>query len=215
MSRSEIDFDQPTPALQGLAWALLAALITGVVFFGLSWSGFGASRDSGTAVTLSNEQIAKLDRVWHLVGAAKAETADQLTADAARLTEARSLLVEVEAQVPGHPKVSFYRGLERLASGQPQEALEALRRADGRASAEDPSRVAILLTLSAVLTDLKQYDQAETSLRRALEIEPDSPSVWSNLGQVLWLLDRKEESIAAYRKKLELQGTPIQPQGPI
>ncbi len=212
MSGSDFDFDQPSPALQGLVWTLLILLIVGVVGFGLMWgSGFGGA----ASAPLSKAQIAKLDRVWHLVGAATAETAGQLTADPERLAEARSLLDQVAVEIPGHPKVSFYRGLERLASGQPEAALIELQQADRRAGAEDPSRVAILLTLSAVLTDLKQYSEAESSLRRALKIEPDSPSVWNNLGQVLWLMDRKEESVAAYRKKLELLGLPLQPPGPV
>ena len=215
MSGSDFDFDQPSPALQGLIWTLLILLIVGVVGLGLVWGpGFGGT--TGPEPTpLSNAELAKLDRIWRLVGGDQAETAGELTTDPERLAEARTLLVQVAAQSPEHPKVSFYRGLERMASGEPEAALILLKRADELATAEDPSRVAILLTLSAVLTDLKQYSEAESSLRRALEIEPDSPSVWSNLGQVLWLLDRKDESVAAYRKKLELLGLPLQPPGPV
>ena len=209
MERERWSLDEPSPAAQLALWLLLALLIVSVSVFGI----LSVTPHDEPSAELSLDAAAQLDRVWHLLGAAQAKRVGDLTADADRLAEARILLDTAEAEAPNHYKTRFYRGLERLASGDNLAARRSLEEAAKLSEPEE--RLPVFLTLSAVLTDLKDYAAAEIVLRQALDIAPNSPAVWANLGQVLWLLGDKEASVEAYKKKLALEGKPVDPEGPI
>ena len=49
------------------------------------------------------------------------------------------------------------------------------------------------------------YEQAAKSYRQAIELEPDNPIYYNNLGLSLTYLERYNEAIAAYTRMLELQ----------
>lgn len=214
MSKEPSSLDHPSPGAQLALWLLLAAFLISIIAFGW-FSQNPSTQATAEGPELTYEQLSKLDRTWHLLGAADAERVEDLTENTAYLTEARTLLDDLEHQIPDHRRVLFYRGLERLVSKDLSASKGALEKAVRASANTESETLPLLLTLSAVLTDLKDYAGAERALRQALDIAPDSPSVWGNLGQVLWLLDRKDESLAAYRKKLELEGIPTLPEGPV
>jgi len=63
---------------------------------------------------------------------------------------------------------------------------------------------ASLNNLGVVLSDLEKYDEAETVLRKALEMDPKFGMIWYNLGNVLHDLKRFDEAEEAHRRAKEL-----------
>src|SRR5262245_5011761 len=51
---------------------------------------------------------------------------------------------------------------------------------------------------------LKRFDEAESAVRKAIELSPNKPAPWSGLGSVLCHLKRYEEAEAAFRKAIEV-----------
>lgn len=49
-----------------------------------------------------------------------------------------------------------------------------------------------------------RHAEAEGDLRRAAELEPDSPTIWNNLGEVLGKLDRWEEALGCFDRALRI-----------
>jgi tetratricopeptide (TPR) repeat protein len=54
------------------------------------------------------------------------------------------------------------------------------------------------------LAVIEKLDEAETELRRALEIEPDHPYALANLGHILYAAGKAAEAVPVYRKVVEL-----------
>ena len=80
-----------------------------------------------------------------------------------------------------------------------KEALELIERAI-RISPDDP---AIIDSLAWAQYKLGRYEEALVNLRRAFAAFPDY-EVASHLGEVLWMLDRKEEAIQVWEEALEV-----------
>ena len=80
-----------------------------------------------------------------------------------------------------------------------KEALELIERAI-RISPDDP---AIIDSLAWAQYKLGRYEEALVNLRRAFAAFPDH-EVASHLGEVLWMLDRKEEAIQVWEEALEV-----------
>lgn len=224
MKEQEHSLDNPSPLVQAGLWTLLAVLVASVVWLGWTLGGPGSSGEpgflGGPGSTSFGQSVAeeipdplrfKLSEAWVLMGADQAQRAGELSGDAKALAQADRLISELEDEAPRVPTVHFYRGLHRLAVDQPEAAVEALK----RAAELDPTRIPVWLTLSAVHVRLKDYGAAENALRQVLEREPENLSALGNLGQVLWLMDRKDESKAVYRRQLELEGRPLVAEGPV
>ena len=63
----------------------------------------------------------------------------------------------------------------------------------------------VLACLSGVQCDLRQYEFAEASCRRALELEPQSAVALNNLGNSLKLQERFSEARECYQRAVELE----------
>lgn len=111
-----------------------------------------------------------------------------------RLEDARRHLEELLERFPGN-----LEGLQTLAQIEllrnPDRAVTLLREAARRTP-----DAGTLTNLGVSLLLLRRYGEAEKSLRRALELEPDSPSAALNLADVLFLLGRDEEAHRLYRR---------------
>ena len=80
------------------------------------------------------------------------------------------------------------------------EALKLIE----RAIAISPNDPAIIDSLGWAQYKLGRYDEALANLRRAFEAFPDH-EVASHVGEVLWMMDRKDEATAVWEKALETQ----------
>jgi len=65
------------------------------------------------------------------------------------------------------------------------------------------------MDMSFCYFELKQYDNALTQSKKAVELAPDNAAAWSNLGALYYMTDKPWDAIAAYKKALELD--PNQP----
>jgi serine/threonine-protein kinase len=82
-----------------------------------------------------------------------------------------------------------------------ERALRAL------ASAERLNRdvVEVLLVSGMVQRDVGHYPEAEKSLRRALDLDPNSGDVWRQLGRVYEDSGQSDSALQAYKKAIEAQ----------
>ena len=55
-----------------------------------------------------------------------------------------------------------------------------------------------------LLKTLKRYEEAESAYRKTIEINPEGPDAYSNLGSLLDILKRDNEGEDAFRKAIEL-----------
>jgi tetratricopeptide (TPR) repeat protein len=99
---------------------------------------------------------------------------------AARLhPEAVACFAQAEQLEPNNPRWPYLQG-EALHLSDNRAALPPLQRAAALAGSSDT--IAPPLRLAEVLLALGRNDEAETQLRRALELEPDNPTVHYYLG---------------------------------
>lgn len=183
-----------TTAAAVAGWTALAlgvaALVAWGAMLGTGWSPFATDDAS-----LERD----LRRAWLLMGGhAGGVTPGELTDDPARLERARTILDDALARAPRNPRAHLYSGLHHLAAGDLDRAREAVDKSRDL----DPSSVQTHLVLGVLHTRAKDYAAAEAVLRDAVELDPDSVSAWNNLGQLLWIMGREEESLEAYREKL-------------
>ncbi|MCA0997677.1 tetratricopeptide repeat protein [Alloyangia pacifica] len=91
-------------------------------------------------------------------------------------------------------------GHRLMQAGQAELALEAYTRAAGThgLTAE------VLSSLGSANLALGRLGQAETLLRRAVEVEPDWPAAWNNLGVVLINSDQTSEAAEVFRRAYAL-----------
>jgi Tfp pilus assembly protein PilF len=54
-----------------------------------------------------------------------------------------------------------------------------------------------------------KFDAAEQKLRKAVELDPKNALAWSNLGMALAQLNRYDESLSAFEKTAQKNGTPL------
>jgi len=122
----------------------------------------------------------------------------------------------LEKLVAGHPAdrssrqllASIYQSARSVlsAAGQTQEAttilnrqIETLRHLADR----HPADASIRHDLGSALRDLGRLDEAEASLRKAIELDPTMPWTNQELGHVLRDRGKLEEAAASYRKESE------------
>lgn len=92
------------------------------------------------------------------------------------------------------------RGRLMGALRRPEAAVVAY----GEALAADPACLKAAAALGYLHAQRKRYDEAESSLRRALEIAPGRADLWFNLGYVLGEAGRKEAAIEAFDEAVRL-----------
>jgi Flp pilus assembly protein TadD len=101
-----------------------------------------------------------------------------------------------------HPaQAGFYAELAQgyRASGDFAHALPLFEAAARR----EPTAYR-LTQLGNAQMEARQWTQAESSLRRAIELAPDDATTWGTLGWVLWQQDRGAEARSALEKSVEL-----------
>ena len=91
-------------------------------------------------------------------------------------------------------------GLEMYREGKLAEAYEAIR----QASELDGTNVEIVNNHGFLLQELGAWEKALPWLERTIELDADRAVAYLNLGDTYRALDRREESVEAYEKYLEM-----------
>jgi hypothetical protein len=76
------------------------------------------------------------------------------------------------------------------------------------ALALDPSRADMYLVRGLAYANRFDFERAEPDLRRAIEIDPNSPVAWASLARVQQRLGREAESLESQRRARALGGAP-------
>lgn len=114
--------------------------------------------------------------------------------------EAEDLLRAVVADSPDNAVAWYNLALVALDSGRPQQALDALDKAELYG---DPSMGEKLMTVKATaLFRLRRLSDAESAARKRLELAPQSADAWQMLGQILLADDRADQALPAFRKAI-------------
>ncbi len=100
---------------------------------------------------------------------------------------------------PQNTEIKFGRALARGSVGQLEEARQILDELVGEENNPAPK---LLLERGRVALDLKQYDEAETWLRKALQRAPDYPAALLTLAECLQLAGREAEA-KPYREQFQ------------
>jgi eukaryotic-like serine/threonine-protein kinase len=100
---------------------------------------------------------------------------------------------------PDEPAAIFALGGDYFSLGRLSDAESELRRVIrlGETSEE-------LLMLGAVLLEKGNYADAAPTFSRALQLQPEQVLGWMNLGTIYRLMNRRAESLQAYRSALRL-----------
>lgn len=113
-------------------------------------------------------------------------------------------LQDLESLLQDHPDDSYALASRAHLRAQDQDRLGALRDY-ARLTATPDAKAAHWFNQGFLQDELKQFDAAEASFRRAIEIDPELDRAWYGLGLVLIQLQRFDEAIAALRRNTQLQ----------
>lgn len=97
---------------------------------------------------------------------------------------------------PNYAIGHFYFANYLLARGRLQDALAEAR----HAQALDPVSLPVRSNTAMALFYSGQYDQAIEQCLRVLEIHPDCPRIYEDLGRVYWEKGMQNEAIRAFKK---------------
>ena len=114
------------------------------------------------------------------------------------LPAAEAELERAEGKAPNIPHV---RAIVRACQGRTDEAIQLERQAIAR----DPANSIFQFSLGSLLLNAGQYDAAESSLRKAIELRPEASGVHLLLVQAALL--RNEAEIALREAEAEPRGT--------
>ncbi|MFL5328836.1 MAG: tetratricopeptide repeat protein [Gemmataceae bacterium] len=118
-----------------------------------------------------------------------------------RLDQAETLYRQLLAQEPRRPEIWHNLGVLAAQRRQYEPALKYL----DEAVSVSPSAAGIHSSRAEVLRCLGQLDDAEKSCRLAIELKPDNPLAWQNLGVILFAQKRYPEAETALRESLRLR----------
>ena len=125
-----------------------------------------------------------------------------------QIAEGLALLEQGVRQSPASAAVcyelQFHLGLAYRALGQLDLARQHYQQAL-HAALPDLLKLAAQINLAALLIDISELDQAEMLLLQALQIQPDWPIAYYNLGLVYRGRGQLAEAVTAYRRSLQLQ----------
>ena len=189
LALAENDLDKAEEAVRGLE-----ELIPGDVMLLDRRASLARRRgDLGTAIALLREAEERGPSWQRVVNLAQAEQM------AGQVEEARARLERLLVDDPGNvPALSLLAQIE-LSGGSPERAVQLYRRLVERSPAVNERS-----NLGTALLLLRRYTEAAEQFRIAVEREPGNPLYALGLGDALWLLGRREEAGAAYRKVIEL-----------
>jgi Tfp pilus assembly protein PilF len=125
----------------------------------------------------------------------------ELTGDASKSSTGMPLLIDVvDARVPAPAREAFGNGRAALAKKSYKEAIGYLQ----QAIASYTNFFEAQLLLGVAYMDLREWDNAEVSLQRAVEIKPDSGAAKIYLGEVYWRQKRYPDAEQTLREGLKL-----------
>lgn len=130
-------------------------------------------------------------------------TLDVALKHAARLLESAPALAAEQAQeilkiAPEHPAASLMLGVAQRSIGSIDASIRTL---SAVVSAHTPWALAHL-ELARSQSAARHGDEAITSLRRAVQLKPDLPDAWRELGDHLTAIDEPAAADAAYREHI-------------
>jgi tetratricopeptide (TPR) repeat protein len=186
-----------------LPWCLLVGgigLAAGLGWYGWRWYCAPVApvidlTEDDSALVAAVEQARQQIRQDPYSGAAWGHLGKLLRA-AGYVEPAVRCLAEAERLDPRNPRWPYLQG-DALARRDPDAALPHLRRAVDLCGDRDAETVAPRLRLAEVLLAKGEGDEAEVQLQRALEAEPDNPSVSLYLG--ILAFDRATEGESAQK----------------
>ena len=131
-------------------------------------------------------------------------TLAQALQHAARLLDREPTLaaeqaVEILKIFPAHPGATLLLGSARRAAGNPAAALAVLK----PLTVTHPTWAAAHYALGMTLSDLESHDDALRALRRAVQLRPDLPEAWREIGDRLALRGDTEGAHAAYAQHIK------------
>jgi tetratricopeptide (TPR) repeat protein len=106
---------------------------------------------------------------------------------------------EILKIVPQHPAASLMLGVAQRSMGAVSESLLTL----GSIVDAHPPWALAHLELARTLGLARRGEAAITSLRRAVELKPDLPDAWRDLGDHLTVIGETEEADSAYRQHIK------------
>ena len=125
----------------------------------------------------------------------------ELTADAAKNSTGLPLLMDVvDARVPAAARGAFANGRAALAKKSYKEAIGFLQQAVGTYTNFFEAQ----LLLGIAYMDLREWDNAEKAMQRAVEIKPDNGAAMIYLGEVYWRQKRYPDAEQTLRDGLKL-----------
>lgn len=106
---------------------------------------------------------------------------------------------------PGDFRWPYYRGVTLAHRGRDAEAVPLFEHARDRVpEPRTVERLATHIRLGDLHLKLGQVEEARTSFRRAVEIDPRSAAAWFGLGRAAVLADDDAEAVRRFEKTLEL-----------
>ena len=125
----------------------------------------------------------------------------ELTADGAKSSTGMPLLIDVvDARVPAAAREAFSNGRAALAKKSYKEAIAHLQ----QAVATYTNFFEAQLLLGIAYMDLREWDNAEKAMQRAVEIKPDNGAAMIYLGEVYWRQKRYPEAEQTLHDGLKL-----------
>lgn len=115
--------------------------------------------------------------------------------------EALRYSLEALTKAPLSGKAHQVHGLAQKEAGNLEAALASIH----HALRLEPHNPEFLSSLSFVLLEQKDYEEAENAARAALDIEPDRPDAHHNLGIALARQHQDEDAIIHLRRTIELE----------
>ncbi len=117
-----------------------------------------------------------------------------------RSAEAAKLCEESIAILPSSDELHFYRSTLHLHARETALAIASCR----RALSLNPGLIAAQQSLSRILFETEQFEQAELSYRREIELTPEHFGPYHQLGVVLNRLGRHAEAIEIFKRAISL-----------
>jgi predicted O-linked N-acetylglucosamine transferase (SPINDLY family) len=114
--------------------------------------------------------------------------------------EATKLCEESMAILPDSGELHFYRSNLYLHTGEKALAIASCR----RALSLNPGLIGAQQSLSRILFDTEQFEQAELSYRREIELTPEHFGPYHQLGVVLSRMARHAEAIELFKRAISL-----------
>ena len=124
----------------------------------------------------------------------------------ARFPEASEMFRQVVSLAPDSVRGYFNLGASYLDEARYEDAIKASE----RSIAIQPSDYGYA-NLGSAYFFLKRYEEANNAYQEAVKLTPKDPLLWWNLGDgYYWTPGKREQSLAAYRKCVEVSGDVLQ-----